>query len=440
MPEAERRLVHKPSWLIHFEAGLARAIPVHPHALSAAKLLLLTPLFYLGLSGRVPALSSPWVLVPSFGLFAALDYLDGVVARGRGLESGFGRVFDRVTDYPVLLLFAAYAYGSVPRLPLSLKLGCDLLLLVLFLLGRGSTENRLRTTLSYTALLGLLFVSRGWLPELFTVHLVGGLLWLGAGFSALVALYNLRILQKRFIADGLSALNLGCGVWSIVLASHGQFVASLVLLIVGAAFDGFDGAAARRWGGTRFGVYSDDVADGVNYGIAPGAAVYFAVGGWEGAVIGAAYSLFTLGRLVYFTLNKAGSDPNYFAGVPSTSGGLITLCGVILFRESPLVLGVLVGVAVSLMVSFSSQYRHPGRAAGKHPRRAALLVPLGLGAVLLGTKLAGPVGAAALILGLNLAYGFWPVVRSFRRVLSRHQAAGSEAAPDQPRAVLDTPA
>lgn len=433
MPEAERRLVHKPRWLIDFEAALARAVPVHPHLLSAAKLIVLTPLFYLGLSETVPELASPWVILPAFAVFAALDYLDGVVARGRGLESGFGRVFDRVTDYPVLLLFAAYAYASVPRLPLVLKLGCDVLLLLLFVLGRGSTENRLRTTLSYTALVGLLFVSRGWLPEVFSVQLVSGLLWLGAGFSALVALYNLRILQKRFIADGLSALNLGCGVWSIVLASHGQFVASLALLIVGAAFDGFDGAAARRWGGTRFGVYSDDIADGVNYGIAPGAAVFFAVGGWEGAVIGAAYTLFTLGRLVFFTLNKAGSDPNYFAGVPSTSGGLITLCAVILFRESPLVLGVLVGVAVSLMVSFSSQYRHPGRAAGKHPRRAALVVPLGLGALLAGAKLGGPEGAAALLLGLNLVYGFWPVVRSFRRVLARRRNP-------TPRAVLDTPA
>lgn len=433
MAEAERRLVHKPRWLIDFEAALAHAIPVHPHLLSAAKLLLLTPLFYLGLSESVPELASPWVLLPAFGVFAALDYLDGVVARGRGLESGFGRVFDRVTDYPVLLLFAAYAYASVPRLPLALKLGCDVLLFVLFLLGRGSTENRLRTTLSYTALVALLFVSRGWLSEVFSVPLVNSLLWMGAGFSALVALYNLRILQKRFIADGLSALNLGCGVWSIVLASQGHFVASLALLIVGAAFDGFDGAAARRWGGTRFGVYSDDIADGVNYGVAPGAAVFFAVGGWQGAVIGAAYTLFTIGRLVFFTLNKAGSDPNYFAGVPSTSGGLITLCGVILFRDSPLVLGVLVGVAVSLMVSFSNQYRHPGRAVGKHPRRAALLVPLGLGALLAGAKLGGSQGAAALLLALNLGYGFWPVVRSFRRVMASRRNP-------TPRAVIDTPA
>src|SRR6187402_3044710 len=73
----ERRLVPKPRWLIRFEAALALAIPVHPHVLSAAKLLLLTPLFYLGLSGTVPALSSAWVLTSAFLVFAALDYLDG---------------------------------------------------------------------------------------------------------------------------------------------------------------------------------------------------------------------------------------------------------------------------------------------------------------------------------------------------------------------------
>ncbi len=44
---------------------------------------------------------------------------------------------------------------------------------------------------------------------------------------------------------------------------------------MGCLFDGFDGAAARKWGGTRFGVYSDDIADGVNYGIAPGFALFF---------------------------------------------------------------------------------------------------------------------------------------------------------------------
>ncbi len=417
MTGEERRLVPKPDWAVTFENALASRITIRPNVLSGAKLVFVTPLFYLGLSGAVPALGTPLALTSAFLTFALLDYLDGVVARGRALSTNFGRVFDRVTDYPLLFLFSYYALPVVPRVPLIVKLVFDAMLLLLFVLGRGSTENRLRTTLSYAALLGLLFLSRGWLAPIFTPALVGGLLWLGACFSGLVVLYNLQLLQKRFIADGLSALNLACGVWSIFLAADGHFVSSLLLLVLGAAFDGFDGAAARRWGGTRFGVYSDDIADGVNYGVAPGAAVYFATGGSAGAFIGIFYTLFTIGRLVYFTLNKSGADPNYFSGVPSTSGGLIALCAVILFRDEPMILGALVGVACSLMVSFGSKYRHPARAAAKHPRRAMFLVPLCLVSLTLGAKLNGPEGAVALVLALNLAYGFWPMVRSFRGAL-----------------------
>ena len=65
-------------------------------------------------------------------------------------------------------------------------------------------------------------------------------------------------------------MNALCGVASIYFATQGRIETSLLLLLVGAAFDGLDGAAARKWGGTRFGVYSDDIADGINYAIAPG--------------------------------------------------------------------------------------------------------------------------------------------------------------------------
>ena len=98
-------------------------------------------------------------------------------------------------------------------------------------------------------------------------------------------------------------------------------------------FDGFDGAAARKFGGTRWGVYSDDVADAVNYGIAPGVALYFVLGGIQGWVVGAFYGLFTISRLVFFTLNKKYSDPEYFSGVPSTMGALVVLCSILLFEN-----------------------------------------------------------------------------------------------------------
>src|SRR5262245_7122958 len=118
---------------------------------------------------------------------------------------------------------------------------------------------------------------------------------------------------KRFIADALSATNLACGIGSAACAIAGRFEVCLLLLIIGAICDGFDGMAARRWGGTRWGVLSDDIADGVNYGIAPGVALACAIHGPEGLLLGILFSVFTISRLVFFTLAKNVADPNFFS-------------------------------------------------------------------------------------------------------------------------------
>ena len=68
--------------------------------------------------------------------------------------------------------------------------------------------------------------------------------------------------------------------------------------------DGLDGAAARRFGGTRFGVLADDVADAISYGVAPAIAVAIATSGIEGTAVGVVYGTLTLTRLVFFTLRK----------------------------------------------------------------------------------------------------------------------------------------
>ena len=222
----------------------------------------------------------------------------------------------------------------------------------------------------------------------------------------------------RYLADSLSAVNLACGVLSIAAASARQFEACLGLLLLGAVFDGLDGAAARRFGGTRFGVYADDIADGVNYGLAPGAALAFALGGLEGAVVGAFYATFTIGRLVYFTLDKDVGDPRFFPGVPSTVGGLVALSAILLFPDRSAWIGLAVGVACAQMVSFRTHYRHLGRALASRelPRRAAVL----LLALLVGGGLAwGVRGSAAAILAASLTYGFLPSLLAFRANLTR---------------------
>jgi CDP-diacylglycerol--serine O-phosphatidyltransferase len=414
-------MVPKPDWAVRFEAWLGARVPLHPNVISGVKLLVVTPALLLALK-QIDVLATGVAVVGGlFFAFASLDYLDGVVARARGLDTAFGRVFDRVTDYPLLIGVSYFCVDVLPPVLLAVKIGIDLLLFALYLSGRGSTENRLRTAISYTTLLGLVFLSQGWLPRVLSPRVVGYLLWTNIAFGSTVAVYNLDVLQKRFIADLLSGANLLCGVFSILCASRGKLELSLLFLILGAAFDGFDGAAARRWGGTRFGMYSDDIADGVNYGVAPGAAIYFTVGGVEGVVVGSLFAIFTIARLVYFTLNKADADPRFFSGVPSTVGGLVVLCSLILFQNSILIVGLMVGVACILMVSFDTHYKHLGRALSDQKRRAIYGATGYLLLLIVGGKLWGRQVPVAMILGINLFYGLMPIGNNFRRVLSRRE-------------------
>ena len=413
-PAPASRVVPKPEWLERAEVRLGNAVPIHPNWISAAKAVVITPLVLLALQRNESSPEGGAAITLLLVVFGVLDYLDGIVARAQHLDSNFGRIFDRATDYPLLLVVSYFCIDLVTGWLLLAKLSLDLLVLILYASGRGTVENRIRTGISYATLYALLLVSQGWSSRLVTPQVVESLLQISILFTSLVALNNLRVFQKRFIADTISAANLVCGGFSMLFASRGRFEISLLFLLLGALFDGLDGAAARRWGGTRFGVYSDDIADGVNYGIAPGVALYFAIQGMEGIAIGAFYSIFTLSRLVFFTLSKDDSDPNYFSGVPSTIGGLVTICSIIVFEGQPALVGLMVGVASAQMVSFASHYRHLGRALSD--REFKLFgPPLYLVVLVIGSRFAWHAGPAAILLAATLAYGFLPTVLAFRK-------------------------
>ena len=223
--------------------------------------------------------------------------------------------------------------------------------------------------------------------------------------------------SSGFLADTLSALNLLCGLAAILAASHGRLDLALALLLVGAGFDAFDGLAARRFGGSRFGVLADDIADGVTNGLAPGAALWFVVGGLEGLVLGLLHVAFTACRLVFFTLNK-GEDDSSFRGIPSTAGAAIVLASLVLFGGSPALVGLCVGAACVLMTAFDARYRHLGRLVAGSPR--ARLAVLGfLGALVLAALAVGPWLAAALLMAATLSYALGPIADHFRAALER---------------------
>jgi CDP-diacylglycerol--serine O-phosphatidyltransferase len=403
-------------WIERFEVRLGTALPLHPNLVSLAKILVVLPLIFLPVLQDVPGRAAAAIAL--FLVFGLLDYLDGALARARSQATFFGRILDRLTDYPLLLALSYQCRSTLPASLLLAKLALDLVVVLLTVLGKEKPESWLRSGLHYSTLLAMLLVALGLAPGPSPSVWVGQLLVINIVHTAIVALYCVNVLQKRFIADALSAGNLLCGVFSMHAASHGHFSQSLLFLLLGAAFDGFDGAAARKWGGTRWGVYSDDVADAVNYAIAPGVALGFALGGATGVVLGVSYSVFTISRLVFFTLNKDYGDPEFFCGVPSTVGGIISLCSIILFLRAPAILGLMVGAACMLMVSFDTHYRHLGRALA-HNRRIIYGMPVAIALLLVANAVWHEAGPAAIILVASVFYGLLPTLVHLKNIARR---------------------
>jgi len=218
---------------------------------------------------------------------------------------------------------------------------------------------------------------------------------------------------RRHVADLLSAANLACGVASCAVALKGRPDLSLLLLMGGGFFDGLDGLAARRWGGTRVGVLADDIADGVSNGVAPAVALWAALGGVEGVALGLLFAGFTAARLVFFTLDKGNGPDGVFRGLPSTAAAVIALAALVLFPASPALVGLLVGAACLQMVAFDTRYRHIGRAvaSSRRYRRWTLgfLGLVGLAGVAFSAQL-----AASMLLTAAVLYGFGPAARSLR--------------------------
>jgi hypothetical protein len=160
----------------------------------------------------------------------------------------------------------------------------------------------------------------------------------------------------------------------------------------------------------------------LSYGLAPGFALYAMVGGRSGALAGVLFAGFVIARLTFFTLSKAESDPAFFRGAPSTIGGVVTLTALIVFERELLLVGLCVGLACALMVSFDTLHRHLGRALVLPAARARLLA---LSALMLATGWIGGWRAGVLLLLVAaLAYALWPTGRALLRVsAAKHRAS-----------------
>ncbi len=81
--------------------------------------------------------------------------------------------------------------------------------------------------------------------------------------------------MKRHIPNIITCCNLVCGCVAVSAAFQHMFTATLLLILLGALFDFFDGMTARALGVSgRMGIELDSLADMVTFGVAPSSLLY----------------------------------------------------------------------------------------------------------------------------------------------------------------------
>ncbi len=120
--------------------------------------------------------------------------------------------------------------------------------------------------------------------------------------------------------------NLFFGMWSMVLATRGEFYRAAWFIVFAGILDTLDGRVARLSGtGTRFGAELDSLVDIVSFGVAPAFLMYqieFAAAGGAAWIFCYFYVMAAAIRLARFNLTQAGRAKKHFIGLPSPAAGM----------------------------------------------------------------------------------------------------------------------
>ena len=120
--------------------------------------------------------------------------------------------------------------------------------------------------------------------------------------------------------------NLFFGIWSMVLASRGEFYRAGWYIFAGGILDALDGRVARlSRTGTRFGAELDSLVDVVSFGVAPAFLIYeleFAAAGSAEWIFCYFYVMAATIRLARFNITHAGHSKRHFVGLPSPAAGM----------------------------------------------------------------------------------------------------------------------
>lgn len=141
-----------------------------------------------------------------------------------------------------------------------------------------------------------------------------------------------RTLARRLsfaLANGCTIASLVLGVLAILLAMHGQVQYAALCVMACVAFDGLDGAVARRLGvSTPFGAQMDSLADMCSFGIAAPVVVYAWLAGSvpTAAAVAACALVAACSAIRLARFNVSPRDGRFFTGVPTTmAAGVLAL-------------------------------------------------------------------------------------------------------------------
>ncbi len=265
-------------------------------------------------------------IIASFG-----DALDGMLARATKSVSRRGEKLDPLCDKITYLLPIGY-FTATGILPFWQSAGFILVELLGQTLVRRVAERRglsvaanlfgkIKATLAF-AVFPYIFVlqSGAFLPDLteqiMTVCLV---------LAICSAVF--KIIPNKLYADILSLLNLLCGLGSIYFIWQKDLMLAVLVSMLGQIFDLLDGRIAIKHGGTKAGPWLDDLADLVNFGLAPSFLIFQETANSDLAgPLAGTYLLAIFYRLLRFVLiDKKRPDyrPEIFFGLPSPAGAMI---------------------------------------------------------------------------------------------------------------------
>lgn len=136
-----------------------------------------------------------------------------------------------------------------------------------------------------------------------------------------------RVRRVVIVVPSLFTLaNLFFGIWSMVLAWHGEFYRSAWFIVIAGVLDMLDGVTARVGRvGTRFGAELDSLVDVVSFGVAPATLTYlwfFSHQGQYAWVFAYAFVVCVALRLARYNVHSTSEHKSTFSGLPSPAAGM----------------------------------------------------------------------------------------------------------------------